>query len=450
MQNWFERLVEPIFRRTKLAVRESESSFLVGARGLSGGERDQPAYTREEILAETLLAWRTDPLARRIVALTTDYVVGGGLRLRCAHPRAEAFLREWWDHPLNRIPLRAAEWCDELSRSGDLFFLLSSGADGMSYVRALAAANVGEVRTRANDVQQELAIVERADADGVEREWPVYDPWEDQMQSSAPGADGNFATSVLHYAVNRPVGAVWGESDLAPLLRWLKRYAGWLEDRARLNRYRNTFLFHVKAAFLNEEERLGRQQALTANFPSSGSILVTDESESWEVIAPRLESQAAGEDGLALKRMIAAGAGVPLHFLAEPEGATRTTAEAAGGPAYRRFELRQAYFCWMLEDLARAALRRRRLALGEQAAGWDASQEQVQVLGTDLSARDNAAVADAAGAVSEALARLWDRGLIPEEELRRLVYRFLGETGEESAPLRHPCGTPSGGRGDNL
>jgi hypothetical protein len=28
--------------------------------------------------------------------------------------------------------------------------------------------------------------------------------------------------------------------------------------------------------------------------------------------------------------MIAAGAGIPMHFLAEPEGATRTTAEAAG------------------------------------------------------------------------------------------------------------------------
>ena len=66
-------------------------------------------------------------------------------------------------------------------------------------------------------------------------------------------------------------------------------------------------------------------------------------------------SQEAGEDGLAAKRMIAAGAGIPLHFLAEPESATRTTAECAGGPTFRRYEQRQKFFLWMLGDLTRAA-----------------------------------------------------------------------------------------------
>ena len=164
---------------------------------------------------------------------------------------------------------------------------------------------------------------------------------------------------MLHYAINRPVGAVRGESDLAPLLRWLSRYAAWLEDRARLNRYRNAFLYVVKARYASEAERLARQAALNANPPAPGSILVTDESETWDVISPKLEADDAGDDGLALKKMIAAGAGLPLHFLAEPECATRTTAEAAGGPTFRHFEQRQEFFLWMMGDLARIALRRR-------------------------------------------------------------------------------------------
>ncbi len=53
---------------------------------------------------------------------------------------------------------------------------------------------------------------------------------------------------MLHYAINRPVGALRGESDLAPLLRWLSRYAAWLEDRARLNRFRTAFLYVVRRA----------------------------------------------------------------------------------------------------------------------------------------------------------------------------------------------------------
>jgi hypothetical protein len=307
-----------------------------------------------------------------------------------------------------------------LSRSGELFFLLSTDAAGMSYLRAVPAAQVTAVRTAPNDVQQEQACVERCPAAaGEEREWPVYDP-----QNDGPGTDGGFAPVMLHYAVNRPVGAVRGESDLAPLLRWLNRYAGWLEDRVRLNRWRTTFAYVVKQRFTDEAERLQRQMTLASGVPPPGSILVVDESESWEVIEPKLESRDAGEDGLALKRMIAAGAGVPLHFLAEPEGSTRTTAESAGGPAYRRFEQRQDFFCWMLSDLARAALRRRGLARGL------ALEAAVRVEGGDLSARDNAELAAGAKAVSEALAGLYDRGLVEAGEVRRLVYRFLGETGE--------------------
>ena len=82
---------------------------------------------------------------------------------------------------------------------------------------------------------------------------------------------------MLHYAVNRPVGGKHGDFDLAPLLRWLSRYAAWLEDRARLNRYRQSFLYTVTSKFVNEAERQRRQAELNANPPSPGSILVIDE-----------------------------------------------------------------------------------------------------------------------------------------------------------------------------
>ena len=86
----------------------------------------------------------------------------------------------------------------------------------------------------------------------------------------------------------------------------------------------------MSAKFSNKAEKLARQAELSANPPSPGSILVTDDSETWTVINPTLASFEASEDGLALKKMIAAGSGNPLHFLAEPESATRTTAESVG------------------------------------------------------------------------------------------------------------------------
>lgn len=381
-------------------------------------ERDRQPMDLQKVYQQSLEIWRSNPLARRIVGLTSQYVVGGGVRFHCDHEGTQAFLEKWWQHALNQGPLRVYEWCDELTRSGELFFLLSSDAAGMSYLRAVPASQIASIETADNDMQQELVFHQQLPGSLMEeRCWPAYKSTDDQ-----PQADGSFATVMLHFAINRPVGAVRGESDLAPINIWLNRYAVWLEDRARLNRYRNAFYFVVHARFIGESERAARQASLNAAPPTPGSILVTDESEQWEVIHPHLESSEAGSDGLAIKKMIAAGAGLPLHFLAEPESSTRTTAEAAGGPTFRHFEQRQQFFCEMLRQLALAAVQRRAVFDANVSVG-----ALIQVQGADLSARDNATLANATRAASQTFLALFDRDLINSEELLRMVYRFAGE-----------------------
>lgn len=424
-----ERLFAAEIRRQVRAglAEETDATFLLGSSSLDGGPRDRLAPDRQTLLEQAMEAWRLNPLGRRLIELTTQYVVGSGVSLRCKHPPTARFLQSFWDHPLNRMAVRVCEWCDELSRSGNLFILLSTDPAGMSYVRAVPASDIAEIQHRPNDIEQETAYLPRATHEQPQPQpWPAYD-----AASDAPGADGGFPAAMLHYAVNRPAGALWGEPDLAPVLRWLSRYANWLEDRARLNRFRTAFLYVVKARFASESERLSRQQKLNAAPPSPGSILVTDESESWEVIHPRLESDEANADGLALKKMIAAGAGLPLHFLAEPESETRTTAEAAGGPTYRRFEQRQAYFLWLLGDLLRAVLNRRALAeRGAAGRGRVDPQAPVEVHGADLSSRDNLQLGLAARHMIGVLAQLRDRGLIDDAEMLRLAYRFFGEVAD--------------------
>ncbi len=407
---------------------ESEATFLIGARASGDNLLDRPSGDRQNLQEQALEAWRVNPLARRLVELTSQYVVGEGIAVRCKHPATAHFLDEFWNHRLNRMDVRAGEWCDELTRTGNLFVLVSSDAGGMSYVRAVPAGQVQEIHCRANDVEQEtgFSVYSGGDNLGEVRLWPAYDP-----QTDCPREDGSFNSVMLHYAINRPAGGLWGESDLGPLLRWLSRYANWLEDRARLNRFRTAFLYLVRSRFTSEADRLARQQRLNANPPTPGSILVADENETWEVINPRLEADEANTDGLALKKMIAAGAGVPLHFLAEPESSTRTTAEAAGGPTYRRFEQRQAYFLWLIHDVLQVALNRK--ALVEQRGsgrGRVNPQAQVEVNGADLSARDNVALGMAGNQIMAVLAQLRDRGLIDDAEMLRLAYRFFGEVAE--------------------
>ncbi len=406
-------------QRFGMAMTESENRFLVGAYPAGESPRDRYAYDRNEVFEQALEAWRVNPLARRIVELTTQYVVGGGVALDCKDELAAGFLRAFWEHPLNRLEVRISEWCDELSRTGNLFLLVSTDVSGMSYVRAVPAANIERIECAENDIEQETCIYPKANIDQMNpAPWEVY-----RINRDEPDEQGVFKTVMVHYAVNRPVGAQWGESDLAPLLRWLARYANWLEDRARLNRFRTAFLYVVKARFTSEAERVMRQRALNANPPRPGSILVTDESEEWSILNPQLNSQDALSDGTALKKMIAAGSGIPMHFLAEPESSTRTTAEAAGGPTYRKFEQRQKNFLWLLADLLKIVLRRRAYVDRSVNAAAD-----VCVKGADISARDNVNLAQAVSYIAPVAARMRKDGLIDDAEYLRLLYRFAGET----------------------
>ena len=412
---------------------ENENSFLVGTRTLNQSDRDRYAYDRKEVLQQCLDAWRENPLARRIVELTSQYVVGAGLAINCDHQGSADFLSQFWNHRLNRMDTRAFELCDELTRTGNLFILLSTDGGGMSYIRTIPASNIEEIVSRDNDIEQPLSFILKASPAELEAKLlPAYDALEDT----------NDKRVVLHYAINRPAGAQWGESDLAPLLRWLSRYSNWLEDRARLNRYRNTFLYVVQAKFASEAQRKARQTALNASPPQPGSILVVDENEKWSAIHPRLESSDAEKDGLAIKKMIAAGAGLPMHFLAEPESSTRTTAEAAGSPTYRRMEQRQQFFLWVMKDILSVVLCRR----AKVDHKVNASAE-VSINGADISSKDNASLSQAAYYMISVLDDLRDRKLISNDEFLRLIYRFFGES-VDAANMLQKAAAENEGQGE--
>ena len=446
-------IIDSLFRnqidqavRKQMAILESEANFMVGVRNMNQTDRDRLAPDRSEILEQALAAWRTNPLARRIVELTSQYCCGGGLSITSKNKKVGLFINEFWNHRLNNLNVRIFEMCDELTRSGNLFILFSSDPSGMSFIRVVPTSNVDEIIARANDIEQPVSFKMKQDIKTFDAQlFPAYDEQEDDLTKAV----------MVQYTINKPSGAQWGESDLAPILKWLARYSNWLEDRARLNRYRNAFLYTVSAKFASEVQRKARQQALNAEPPQPGSILVTDENEVWNVISPKLESRDAAEDGLALKKMIASGSGIPMHFLAEPESATRTTAEAAGGPTYRRFQERQDYFIWVIQDILTIALNRKGTIDGTLKKENKVNPYAITISGTDINTADNISLAMAAGNILTVLTTARDRQLIDDSEFLRLLYKFTGENIDIEEMLRRGKLAPSplvgegGGEGGN-
>lgn len=416
------RLSPPRIPSTRLSVAETEDTITQGARSWTDFTRREN-YKRATIIEEAFTAWRTNPIARRIIELQTEFVIGDGFGYEADDAPTKKFIDAFWKHPVNDLDTQLPEFSDEAWRSGDLFILGSVDGAGMTYYRAIPAEVITEIETRPNDYRQEL-FYKAGPLD--ERPFAAYDPDGDYL----PGGESQN-TFVLHFPLNRAIGQSFGESDLATVLYWIKLYRQFIEDRARLNFFRQLFTFVLHKVFPGgQTEKDTYVKDFSARLPKkSGGVLALDAAETIETLDPKLGSFDAGEDGLLIKKMIAVGVGMPMHWLAESEANTRTTAEAAGTPAFRRLKARQKFMEKAVARMINVALEVRRKV------DKTIPEKPIFALNTpDITERDNAQLSLAVLRITQAFAPLYNAKKINAKEFIRLVYRFLAETPPDDAP----------------
>lgn len=392
------------------ASPETDNTFFPG--GMSPNYNDRAQWDRQKVFSEALRAWRVNPTARRIVRLNRSFVLGKGITIKADDANTQDFLQGWWNNRLNKLKSNTKRWKDEDTRTGNLFILCTIGATNVLYTRAIPSELVTEIVTVENDIEQETAYKLDNNAGYETDSYPSYEH------------RGEAKQFIVHFASNRLVGSAWGEADLSPMLPWIGRYASWLEDRVRLNRFRNAFMYIVQMAGpdVTPEKKAAKQKLLNANPPKPGTVLVTDPTEQWGIMSANLDSFDASVDGVAIKKMVMDGAGQPMHWHAEPESSISTTAEAQGTPTFRTLEEQQdEFFEWMI-DLANIAL---------EVAG-KTPQGKIWIEGPDITERDNATLALAFSRSFPAIAELFDRDAIDEKEMMRLTYKMLAEVWDES------------------
>jgi hypothetical protein len=383
-----------------------------------GTQLDRDWAELYQLQTDALLAWRTNPLARRIIDLGTDYVVGDGITLASDYRPLQSFINAFWNHPNNQLDLRLPEMAAELARAGELFPALHHDPAGMSYVRFIPASEIDRIEWQPGDYETELQYHQRTP--NLEGHWWTAPAHPDARKSSS---------LLLHYAINRPIGCTRGESDLASIMVWLRRYSGWLEDRARLNWAARVFLWFVTVP----TNQIADKRTQYASTPEPGSVIVKDAGETWEMQTPNLQGRDAASDGRQLRYMIGAGSGIPLHMLGEGENTNLATAQAMQGPVMRQYRRRQLYFCHILKDITVTAYNH--WIEFPAASRKRATHEMLKANAPEIDEEDNAALAVAARDIVAMLAALRNElrlsGIEPPEALNQktmeLAFRFAGE-----------------------
>ena len=413
-----------IKRRVQEAIPDADEKLW---RGLSAaGVREVPFAEHLENLHDSVLAYRTNPLAFRLIETMVSYVLGGGVVLEAEDGQVRKFLREWWNHRQNRLNVRQFELVTELGLSGELFVTFHTNPfDGMTYIRTVPASLINDVEVDGEDRERELRFHEVSSVESIDGVTRSASASASRRTPSASGGstEGRWwnAEEMRHYAINRVTGSVRGQGELVAVLPWLSRYKDWLTDRVLINRYKGAFLWDVSLEGADRAALLARRAELI-DAPKPGSILLHNERETWQAIQPAIGASDVERDGHALRLMVAAGAGVPLHFLAEGQETNVATAREMTRPTLRHYGRRQLVIGEMFEDIADEALRRSG-RFGEGPWG-------VRAVFEDLSRRDTEESAKATKAGAEGLTLAVERGWITNDEARELFNRFAEFTGE--------------------
>jgi hypothetical protein len=382
-----------------------------------GGPNDRDASEILQQYTDALEAWRKNPIAKRAIDLMTDFCLGDGF-IPTAPGSMGTWIDAWWNHPKNAMPLRMPELSDELGRAGDLFLTLHRNpADGMSYIRPVPKDRIIKIETRDNDWETEIAYIE-AGGSYEQRRW---------LSPSHPASPETDAVMV-HYAANRVVGALMGESDLATIIPWLLRYSRMVEDRVRLHWAARAFLWIVTVPTGKVQAK--KEQYRTA--PEGGSVIIKDDSEEWTAVSPDLKSMDAQFDLRAVRQMIDAGTGMPPHWRGEPHDVSLATATAMAKAATRHLRRRQLYLRHMAVDLCHVAYTRAH-QIHRRRASPDAGKISIAI--ADIDRDDNRELAESARDLATALqnltATVTNADTRQSPTLRRLilqaVMKFAGE-----------------------
>jgi len=428
-------------------------------------QKDVIPPTYLELHNQAYEAYNSNPLAALVIDTTSNFVIGDGVKVHAANRRVQRLLDEFWRDPDNQMDQRQHWLTTELALYGELFvrFFVNTYS-GRTKIAQVDPSTIDQIQTDPDNIEKVIRVHRRpvgpsSSTPGQPAVVPMYGP---SSVGPGPGANAvarsigdNFSSNpggtpgptepanldiqgtwflvpddVVQFTINKVSNAKRGRSDLAVLLPWLRRYKDWLTDRVRINKYKAAFLYDV--TITGGDKRTIDAKMMQYGAPAEpGSIIFHNESEVWQAVQPKIDADNVEADGRAIKLMIAAGAGLPEHYMGDGDTTNRATAQAMGLPTLKRFQRRQQYLRHMLtvilDRVVDEAVRAGRLPAGVDRA----YSLEMPALDQD----DVTEVARAFGGLTAAVIQSVDAGLITRETGTHLLARASGGAVDASAEL---------------
>lgn len=419
-------------------VRESAAGQTIddeeeGWRRLTGDtDRDLAPITQRRAREVSAWLWQANLMANRIIELPLAYLLADGVKLEVNDEDAQAMLNRFWNDPINSMDLKLEKKVRELALFGEqcypTFVNEHTGHVRLGY---LDPALIETVVVDPDNPEQQIGIVTVKDRKGGARRYRVIVNGEEEELFSertreirASFTDGD----AFYFNINSLSSGARGRPDLLASADWLDAYDDFLFGEVDRNRYLRAFVWDVTLKGANDDAV--KQRAREIAPPSPNSVRVHNDSETWNAVTPDIKSGDTSESARLLRNHVLGGATLPEHWYGGGGDVNRSTGESMGDPAFKMMSMRQRTIKYMLEQIARFAIRQ-----------WAIKNQRSVDLGDgdllpsavfpEMIARDTTRYAAALQQVVVAAAMAVERGFISKKLALRMIAAVASQLGVE-------------------
>ncbi len=372
------RLIESaITGLTKTFIPRTRLTEQLGAlAALSGGgiDPDEHLYRRltgstsetlsplqqDRVLGLARYLYEGNPVARRVIELTKDFVIGDGFTLSSPIPEIQEVLTRFWDDPISNLELTQHQKALELGLFGEQIWpVFVNEISGHVRLGMIDPADVGTVYHDPENKTIPVGVTLRGIGTLAKRYRIIYSaPDQDLFTESTIAFRDTFTDGpCFYFAVNKLTGMQRGRSDLLCLMDWLDGLDRYLFDSMERAALINAFVWDV---LLKGATDADVQAWLSKNSkpPPPGTVWAHNENQELKPLTADLKQQDTREGASMLRNHVLGGAGIPVHWYSEGEDVNRASATEMSTPVLRRLKTRQFFIKAMFLQVARYAVAR--------------------------------------------------------------------------------------------
>lgn len=406
----------------------------IGYATLGGSRKDVGPWSQQQMQAAALRLYRTNHMAKRLIEIIIDFVLGDGLRVIARSEdederlAVQACLDDFWSDPINEMDRKNPQRLTELNLWGEVLMPVMVN-DLTKRVRLgwIDPACISEVET--DPVTHEPSRIKLTTEAAAE----VGMEWLDVVRYSH--AEGAIVGNCFYYQINAILSATRGLSEFFTSVDWFETLDETMKVQSDRAKVLLEYIWDVTiddadqatiAAFVKQQRR-----------PKPGSMRVHNQKVKWEAKAPNLAAYESSRQQKDLKTYILGGFGYPNHWFGSGDDANLATAEMMSEPTRKALKRKTKQFTYLMRDVCRFVLVQATQPGGMMAnvPGFDPMSDCFEIHVPDIGGPDVAKVGSALQQVTAAIGLALSSNLVTEETAREMFAAVASLTGVDIDPV---------------